>query len=308
MSAMGVTQYVWRTCSVILAMTASVHSAAAQQTLRVSASAQMTPMLNELANAFHELHDDITIDVTTEISGEAITGLRKGLVDYAAISRPPSREELRFFSQVDQKQLIGTPIAMGAVALIVRPDSPLKSMSVKQAIDVSLQHIYDWSKLDVVLDGSVVHEHSDACGHPINKGAFINLVVPTEGRDTLEYIRLIDRVPHLFPLDLPRMDSDEKIAHQVSFDANSVGLVSWSTYEGVRFVGIKEGAQAEGVLPSQQSIQSRAYPLSQYFYLYTSDNLTSQAKAFITFAISSEGQKIISLAGGIPLPMHATRD
>ncbi len=304
MSAKFMTQVFSRVCCAMLILGVCVSSAVAQQTLRVSASTQMTPLLKELATAFHDLHGDVTIEVNTQISSEAIKALREGHADIAAVSRTPTREELRFFHQVEKKQLIGTPIAMGAVALIVRPDNPLRAMSVQQARDVSLLGIYDWTKLDVTIDGSVVHEHSPTCNHPIKKGAFINLIVPLDGRDTLEYMRMNLKSRHHFPLGLSRLDSDEKIAHEVSFDANAIGLVSWSSYDGIRYVAIQEDAASEGILPTRDSIQSHAYPLSQYFYLYTGGEVPAITKSFLTFAISQEGQKIISLAGGVPLPMQ----
>ncbi len=306
MNTIRLTLKLWRSWCVLLALGLTTQSAAAQQTLRVSASAQMTPMLNDLATAFQLRHSDVTIEVTTQNSAEAIAALRGGQTHIAAMSRPPTREELRLFHQVDKKQLWGTPIAMGAVVMIVRPDNPLQSMTVQQAMNVSLQHTYDWSKLDVILDGSVVHEHSPSCRHPYQKGAPIHLIIPQDGRDTLEFIRRMTRIPHHFRRDLPRLADDEQIAHAVSFDANAIGLVSWASYDGVRIVAIRTDSQPTGVLPTYDSIQERAYPLAHYFYLYSSGHPSDYTKVFITYATGQEGQQVIKQVGGVPLPMQTT--
>ena len=55
------------------------------------------------------------------------------------------------------------------------------------------------------------------------------------------------------------------------------------------------------VAPTEANIQSGRYPLSRDLFFYTRGEPSGTAKAFIDFALSPEGQAIVTKVGYFPL-------
>jgi phosphate transport system substrate-binding protein len=55
------------------------------------------------------------------------------------------------------------------------------------------------------------------------------------------------------------------------------------------------------VAPSADNIKSGKYPLARDLYFYLRNKPSGEAKAFIDFALSAEGQQIVTKVGYFPV-------
>ncbi|MGN7610954.1 substrate-binding domain-containing protein [Magnetococcales bacterium HHB-1] len=92
----------------------------------------------------------------------------------------------------------------------------------------------------------------------------------------------------------------------------SSGLIEILVKKGSGTLGISGAASAhkrrgmrmlalDGVYPSKENIQSGAYPLIRPLYYAIGPHVSKKARQFIQFALSPEGQKIISAEGVVNL-------
>jgi len=83
----------------------------------------------------------------------------------------------------------------------------------------------------------------------------------------------------------------------VSSDANAIGYISLGSLDdSVKAVSI------DGALPSVENVENGSYKVTRPFNVITSKKLDNEAAGdFMTYVLSSEGQKIVEEQGYIPL-------
>ena len=93
------------------------------------------------------------------------------------------------------------------------------------------------------------------------------------------------------------MAGHEQIAAEVGKNANGIGYVglAYIKAQGIKVVPI------DSLLPSVESVQSKAYPYARPTFYYTNGEPTGLAKAFVEFTLSAAGQKIVAGAGFVPI-------
>lgn len=99
------------------------------------------------------------------------------------------------------------------------------------------------------------------------------------------------------------------LANEIARDPCSIG---WSIMsqakdiEGIKPVALAARGTRNFVMPSEQSFRDRSYPLARNIYLYfdrpPGAPVQPRLKEFLSFALSDEGQKMVSDAGYLALP------
>ena len=91
------------------------------------------------------------------------------------------------------------------------------------------------------------------------------------------------------------MAGNEQIAQEVAKNKNGIGYVglAYSNTRGTKTVKI------DGVEPVAANTKKYAY--ARQCYLYMGDKPTEEAKAFMDFVFTPEGQSIVQKTGFIPV-------
>lgn len=108
--------------------------------LSLNGSTSLGPVVMELAEAYMELNEGVTIDVQQTGSGAGITAAIDGTCEIGMSSRELKEEELA-------QSLTSLRIALDGIAVIVNPGNPVNSLSKEQIRDIFLGEIADWSEL-----------------------------------------------------------------------------------------------------------------------------------------------------------------
>jgi phosphate transport system substrate-binding protein len=248
-------------------------AAALSGKLTLAGSSTMAPMMAEIARRFSLLHPNAVIDVRSGGSKVGIESARTGQADIGMVSRPlePSEEDLLAF-----------PVGRDGVALIIHRDNRIRNLSKAQAKQVFLGRVSNWRE----LGGS---------------SAPVDVLLAEEGRGATE---LLLSYFELHYRDLKGKvvpgDNRPRVA-AVTSDPNAIVFVSMghaeraaAAGEPIRLVAI------DGVQPSSKTVRSGDHQLSRPLILLTKDFPKGVAKAFISFALSSQATETIKKHDFVP--------
>ena len=230
--------------------------------LQASGSMSLAPLVSDLAEAFRERSETITLGVTGLGTQFGLGALRAGEVDLALASYlPPGLEE----------QWRTTAVARDGIAIIVHPSNPIDGVGLLQLQDLFGGRTYEWL----------------AVGGPISQGG-VQAVSREDGsgiRATFEALVMIDRPVTPMAILVP---SPEAVLEYVAEHAGAIGYVSMAQVTpNVKVLKV------EGALPTPESASRGSYPLTHELWLVTADPPPEGVQAFVEFALSPAGQEIV---------------
>ena len=89
------------------------------------------------------------------------------------------------------------------------------------------------------------------------------------------------------------------VVNAVAKEKNGIGYGGAAYAKGVKELKMKVGS--DELAPTAENIKSGKYPLSRDLYFYLRGKPSGEAKAFIDFALSPEGQQIVNKVGYFPV-------
>ncbi len=240
--------------------------------IKVTGSSSVAPLMEKLAEAYEAKNEGIDVQVTSTDSGSGITDARDGLNDFGMASRALKNTE----TGVVSKQ-----IAIDGVAIIV-------NNSVTDLTDVTGAQLYD-----LYANGTAIGSITSAISREDGSGtrdAFDSLIKNADGDELGEITKFSSVV------STSQGTGDVKTA--VAGNTSTLGYISLgsvdSTIKAIKF---------EGVDATAANVKNGTYKLSRPFNIvYTSeDDLSDEAKAFIEFIMSAEGQAIVTEDGYVSM-------
>jgi phosphate transport system substrate-binding protein len=241
--------------------------------LRIAGSTSMQPLIEDLAQAYSEQHEYVTIDVQGGGTGLGIALAIKNQIDIGTSSRTPTAEEERN-PETGAKRLWWTAIAQDGIALVVHSQNTVGGLTLPQARDIFFGRILDWEEIGGTPGEIVVVSRENGSG---TRQVFEEMVMG-EKRVTLTAIV---------------MPSSEAVVEYVARHPTAIGCVSM----GYLSPQVK-ALPVEGVSLTPKDVQSGAYPLTRPLYLLTGQEPTGEVKAFIEFALSPAGQAVVEQRHG----------
>lgn len=245
-----------------------------EQTITVSGSSTIAPLMAEIAKRFEAQHPGLRVDVQSGGSSRGIQDVRSGLAAIGMVSRALNP---------DESDLTPVTIAQDGI-LIVHADNPLQGISSEQVVALYTGRFNDWAELGGAA-GRVVKVHK------------------AEGRLTLElflkHLRLenADVRP-----DLVIGDNQQGIK-SVAGNPLAIGYVSIGSaeYEAKQGVPIKLLA-LDGQAASTAALLAGSYPLSRELNLVVRGEPDANTQALLAFAQSSEVADLVNHHAFIPAP------
>jgi len=262
---------------VILAAALSATHAAAQEPLRIEGSNTFGEKLGPLlVKGFKRANPGIPVELKRPGSGPGLDALIAGQADIAPTSRPANRTELLGAKKAGVKlrpQMIGSY----GVAVIVNEANPVKSLKPSQVRALFNGKVTNWGKV---------------------RGAAAPVNLYVLGRNTGARAGFQDLAMRgdAYAATAKALPDYASIVAAVAEDPNAIGSADMGPLPaGVRAVLIN------GEPPNSVAIYEQAYPYANSLYLYTLERKTSPAaRKFIRYALSKDGQRIITEAGFVP--------
>ncbi len=243
------------------------------------------------AEAYMQLHPDgrspnVRLSVTGGGTGTGIAALLNGTADIANASREIKSEEL---SAAKEKGLAPVQIAVArdAIAIVVNPANPVNKLTLQQLSDIYTGKILNWRQVGGE-DRPIVLLSRES-----NSGTYVYFLE--------NVIRLAQKSDLLFSSDTLLMPSSEGISTEVRQNPNAIG------YDGLGYVtsdqkvvAVARSATGPYVLPSSETVNTGAYPISRALYMITPNEPAGQVKAYLDWVLG-DGQALVPQLGFVPL-------
>jgi phosphate transport system substrate-binding protein len=230
--------------------------------LQASGSMSLAPLVADLAEAFHERSETVTIEVAGLGTQFGLQALRNGEAEIALAAYLPPDLEGSWRT---------TAVARDGIAVIVHPSNPIDGLGLLQLEDLFGGRAYEWL----------------AVGGPASQGEV--RPVSREGgscmRAAFEALVMIDRP--VTPMAV-LVSSPDAVVEYVAEHPGAIGYVSMA--EVTQAVKV---LKVEGALPTPETASQGSYPLTHELWLVTADPPPEVVQAFVEFALRPAGQEIV---------------
>jgi len=206
-------------------------------------------------------------------SGKGLQALLDDKVTIAGVSRGLKKEERK-------QDLVGTEIGYDAIAIFVNASNPVQNLSKEQLKGIFTGRIRNWS--EVGGSNAPIEPNTEIAG--------------AKRATMLEFQEMVmDKAPYgegFKQIDFPRDQIIETAKNKNAICTVSRGLLmKLSAYMRTKVKVVT----VNGAGPTEADILSRAYIISRPLLLVTRGNPTGEAKRFIEFMLSPEGQKKVRI-------------
>lgn len=242
-------------------------------TIVITGSTSVEKILNDMIDEFQALNPDVTVNYTGTGSSAGIADTLAGTNSIGASSR-----ELK-----DEEKADGiTPVvfAYDGIAVAVNPANGVKDITTEQLAKIYSGEITNWSELGGNDAEIVVVSREGSSG---TRDAFEELIGLEDAGGLAESASVVE--------------GNGNVQTTVAGNENAIGYVSFSYIDET----VKE-LTVNGVAPTAENAKAGSYSLSRPFlFVYNESTVTKEAKAFIDFAQSADGQAFVEAHGGIKI-------
>jgi len=249
---------------------------------KVKGSDTCLPLSQKFAEVYGKKHPGSGISVIGGGSGVGLSALISGTTDIAQSSRKMKISEKMKITDAGKavKEVI---IAYDALAVIVNPSNPVSKMTREQLEGIFTGKITNWNQVGGPNMKIIVYSRETSSGtyeffkeHVMNKKNFVNsaLLMPATGA----------------------------IVQSVSQTKGAIGYIGLAYVEkDVKALSVSYDKGKTYVVPNVANAKSRKYPITRPLYYYYLTSASAKLNPFVSFIISSEGQKIVLAEGYVPL-------
>ncbi len=240
-------------------------------TIKIAGGTAHIPVMKEAAKRIMTRYKDILITVAGGGSGLGIKQVGEGLVDIGNSGRKPKPEE------IEKYKLKMFKWAIDGVGVVVNPTNKVQSLTKDQLKDIFSGKIDNWLVLGGVKHAITVYTRDEASG---TRAVFWEKALDKENISTKALF-----VP-----------SNGAMKTAVANDPYAIGYVSVGHMdETVAPVAL------DGVTPTLDTVKGGQYKIARGLYSNTKSDPSGLTRLFINYLFSSEGQKIASEKGFIPV-------
>lgn len=210
--------------------------------------------------------------------------------DLILVARKPSNDELHLAKSRNIEMEIH-PIALDAFVFLVNAKNPVHSLTLDQIRTIYSGKVRNWNALGGNMGSIEVYKRD-----------------PNSGSEELMQELVMGKVK-MMPLDVDWkvLDTMEAPINTIAEDPNGI---AYSVFYYEHFLNHRKENRLlaiNGILPMEETIASRKYPLTTEVYVVTRKNLDpkSPAAKIRDWLLSSAGQEIVRQSGYIPVnPKH----
>ena len=266
--------------AVIILMCARSFSGGGEiQTLSVSGSTTVLPIIQKAADYYMDNHSTVDILISGGGSSVGIQSVGEGTADIGMASRDIKDSERDAYPTLKP-----IAIAKDGIAIAVHPSNVVTSLSVEEIRKIYEGTYTNWSQLGGSTTDIVVIGRDSASG-------------------TREFFWQYVMKKKEFVTTLLEKNSNGAIKQTVAQTPGAIGYIGLSYIDDtIKIVKVK--VDTGDVEPTVEAIQNGSYPLSRDLYLIVAGEPEGLVKKFIDFILSSEGQKLVEEEGFIPI--HTT--
>jgi len=256
--------------------TNSASNANNSHTLVLSGSTTVLPIAAKAAEAFMTKNSNFDVQVTGGGSGVGVTAAGEGTANIGMSSRDLNAAEMTKYPSLNV-----ITIAKDGVVIIVNPVNTVNSLTLKNIAAIYNGTITNWKQLGGSDAPIVIVGRDSASGTRdyFNSAVMKNL---TTAKTMLE------------------KNSNGAIQQTIAQVPGSIGYVGLG-YVDTTVKAVPLNVNGTLMNATVDSVKTLTYPLSRNLYFITKGQPSKDAKTFIDYILSPEGQKIVADVDYVPL-------
>ncbi len=253
-----------------------------KQTIKISGSTTVLPIVQKAADQYMATHPGADIQISGGGSGVGIQAIGAKTVDIGMSSREVTSAE-----KAKYPSFVITTVAQDGIAVVVNPANEIKYITLDQIRDIYLGKTTKWSE----ISGANVPGTN-------NQIVVIGRDSASGTRSYFDETLLAKKTPTAKMLE---KNSNGAVLQTVAQTPGSIGYVSIGFVSNdVKPLPIWYNADRI-VAPSLANVKTKTYPVSRDLYVITNGNPSGLAGDFITYILGADGQKIVADEGYVTL-------
>lgn len=246
-----------------------------------------------LAQAWAEVYsnDTVSVEVSGGGSGTGVAALINGTVDIANCSRQVKDKEKQQAKDNTGKEPIEFIVGYDALAVYVHKDNPIDKITIPQLAEIYGEDgtITKWNNLGVANSGCS-SDKIIRISRQSNSGTYFYFREALLGKE---------RDFELGSLDLHGSKDVVEVVGRTHCAIGYSGM-GYAT-DHVKMLKVATTSEETYYSPNLENVLAKSYPIARPLYMYSLGEPTGEAKAYLDWILSPEGQKIVQELGFVPL-------
>ena len=255
---------------------------AATVSITMKGSDTVLPLAQKEVEDLMKTNSDVSVTVVGGGSGVGLTALIDGTTDIAMASRDMKTEEKLKFVEL-KKDIEEVVIAYDALTVIVNPANKVSKLTREQLEKIFTGEIKNWKEVGGEDAKIVAYSRESSSG-------------------TYEFFKEEVMSKKNYATNILSLPATGAIVQAVGQTKGAIGYIglAYETKE-VKQLAVSYDQGKTYIEPSVASAKDKSYPISRpLFYMFDKTNAT-KVKSVVDFALSPEGQKVVSEVGYVPL-------
>ncbi len=271
--------------------TANGSSNAKRAIIKNKGSDTMVNLAQAWAEVYYGVSDTVSVEVSGGGSGTGVAALIKGTVDIANCSRQVKDKEKQQAMENTGKEPIEFIVGYDALAVYVHKENPLDKITIPQLAEIYGEegNITKWDQLGIANSGC----RSDKIiriSRQSNSGTYFYFREALLGKE---------RDFELGSLDLHGSKDVVEVIGRTHCAIGYSGM-GYAT-DHVKMLEVAITSDEPYYAPNLENVIAKTYPIARPLYMYSLGEPTGEAKAYLDWIFSAEGQKIVEELGFVPL-------
>ena len=271
--------------------TANGSSNAKRSIIKNKGSDTMVNLAQAWAEAYADVSDTVSVEVSGGGSGTGVAALINGTVDIANCSRQVKDKEKQQAIENTGKEPIEFIVGYDALAVYVHKENPLDKITIPQLAEIYGEegNITKWDQLGIANSGC----RSDKIiriSRQSNSGTYFYFREALLGKE---------RDFELGSLDLHGSKDVVEVIGRTHCAIGYSGM-GYAT-DHVKMLEVATAPSEPYYAPNLENVTAKTYPIARPLYMYSLGEPTGEAKAYLDWIFSPEGQKIVEERGFVPL-------
>lgn len=262
-----------------------------QSIIKNKGSDTMVNLAQAWAETYSNISDTVSVEVSGGGSGTGVAALINGTVNIANCSRQVKEKEKQQAKDNTGKEPIEFIVGYDALAVYVHKDNPIDGITIPELAEIYGEDgsITKWDDLGVANSGCS-SDKIIRISRQSNSGTYFYFREALLGKD---------RDFELGSLDL---HGSKDVVEVVGRTYCAIGYsgMGYAT-DHVKMLKVATGSDAHYYSPNLENVLAKSYPIARPLYMYSLGEPTGEAKAYLDWILSPEGQKIVEELGFVPL-------